>query len=183
LTRPIGAQITRVTPLTTFDAAQFRGNAARPLTPAPGDYLELVIELDGNALVLGNLPFDRLVPQEPYAIYGLGVGIFGNPDLVERRDALVTEGPAPSYAYVTHLANGRTVALDLTETGRVEISIRTESLATQPSWEITVTTAERLVELTKYRVEIPPGLQELLRERARTYTPPRYLTVRDDHIR
>ena len=46
-----------------------------------------------------------------------------------------------------------------------------------------MTSYERIVDIVKYRVDIPDGLHEELTQRAMRYVSPLYRTYRDDNLR
>jgi len=141
--------------------------------------LEIEIDLGEWRLVLGNLPPQLLVPQQDFAIHGFGVGVMSSGGLAERRRFLVDAGPAPTFAY---LCRGD-MAVNSHGYGLEQVFVRTHTNDAKPWWEITLTSYERIVDVVKYRVEIPTALHAELRNRAANYAAPPYRTYRDDNLR
>lgn len=175
------AEIRRVTPLTDYDWLNRAG--AEPPPERAANYLELTLHLDEYNVVLGNLPMELLVPQEDFVIEGFGVGVLNSAGIAERRKYLYEQGPAPSFAYLYQMQNGRAMALNSHEFGIEQIFIRTHTRDDDPWWEITITSYERIVDLVKYRVDIPEALQQELTTYAMEYISPLYRTYRDDNLR
>ena len=75
------------------------------------------------------------------------------------------------------------VWLNSHEYGLEQVFIRTHLDGAVPWWEITITSYERMVDLVKYRVEIPYVLQDRVNQYAMQYIAPLYLTYRDDNLR
>ncbi|MFQ5571590.1 MAG: hypothetical protein ACE5G0_18065 [Rhodothermales bacterium] len=172
------AEVNRVTPLT--DYKRFHRPSPRP---ASANYLELTLYLEDLNIVIGNLPMALLVPQEDFAIHGFGVGVLSSNGLAERRQYLIKEGPAPSFAYLFRETNGQKVALNSHDYGIEQIFIRTHINDDDPWWEITITSFERIVDIIKYRVRIPDELHQELATNAMEYIAPLYRTYRDDNLR
>ena len=103
--------------------------------------------------------------------------------LAERRKYLIEEGPAPSFAYLYRVEDGQMKALNSHAFGIEQVFIRTHIRDGDPSWEITITSFERIVDLVKYRVEIPEALHAALTRYALEYISPLYRTYRDDNLR
>jgi hypothetical protein len=178
LARPLGAEVRRATPLTSYDFL------ASDKSRTDERYLEVVLHLGEYRLVLGNLPAALLVPQEEFVIHGFGVGILSAADLAERRKFLIEEGPAPSFAYLLREHEGKMSAVNSHDLGVEQVFIRSHSLREEePWWEITVASFERIVDIIKYRVEIPRTLHEELRDIALGYISPVYLSYQDDNLR
>jgi hypothetical protein len=178
LTAPAGADVRRVTPATSYRFDR-RGTS----DAAAGDYLEIDLELAGHRLVLGNLPLALQVPQEDFVLHGFGVGILDSGGLAERQQFLIDDGPAPSFAYLVDRLGAEPTALNSHDYGIEQVFVRTHSRDPEPWFEITVTSFERIVDLVKYRVEIPLALHGELRRRAAEYVSPLYFTYRDDNLR
>lgn len=175
------AEVSRVTPLTDYD--WLNRSDTEPAPERVATYLELTLHLDAYSIVLGNLPMELLVPQEDFAIQGFGVGVLNSGGLAERRKYLFEQGPAPSFAYLYQMRDGRPTALNSHEFGIEQIFIRTHIRDNDPWWEITITSFERIVDLVKYRVDIPDALQAELTTYAMEYISPLYRTYRDDNLR
>ena len=67
--------------------------------------------------------------------------------------------------------------------GIEQIFVRTHPFDERPYWEVTVTSYERILDLVKYRIDIPDELVEKTRMHTRNYVSPVYFTCRDDNIR
>lgn len=146
-------------------------------------YLELRLELEDYTLVLGNLPLELMVPQEDFAMHGFGVGILSAAGFAERRDILIEEGPAPSFAYICKRKGDQLVAVNSHEYGLEQIFIRSHTRSDQAWLELTLSSYERIVDLVKYRVEIPQEYLRAFQKAAMSYVSPLYLTYRDDNLR
>ena len=144
---------------------------------------ELHVDLGDWRLVLGNLPPELLVPQEDFAIHGFGVGVLASDGVAERRRFLIDDGPAPSFAYLCRDRNGELLAVNSHEYGIEQVFLRSHLLADSSWWEVTLTSYERIVDVVKYRVEIPPVLVDELRAHAANYSAPLYRSYRDDNLR
>ena len=178
LGQPRGARVAKVTPRTHYRAA------AGATAEHDGDYLELELLLgDDRRIVLGNLPLALLVPQEDFAIHGFGVGVLAAGGFAERRALLLERGPAPSFAYLMAGEGDAAVVLNSHEAGVEQVFIRTHIRDGVPSWEITVTSFERITDLVKYEVAVPSALTDAITHAARVYVSPLYLTYRDDNLR
>ena len=176
LADPGPVTIRRVRPRTHY--------AASTVSPAwEADYLEFSIPVGERTLVLGNLPLDRLVPQEELAIHGFGVGILPAADFAERRGLLIADGPAPSYAYLTVAGEDGPEAVNSHNVGIEQVFLRALPDDEHPHFVLTITSFERIVDLARFTVDIPPSLLDPLRERSRRYISPVYLTYRDDNLR
>lgn len=173
--------VSRVSPRTHYNWRNPRDSERS--TSSSGDCLELTLNLGEYKLIIGNLPIRLLVPQEDYVIHGFGVGILSSAGLAERRRFLIEEGPPPSYAYLCREVNGTLLGLNSHERGIEQLFIRTHSRDKAPWWEITVASYERIVDIVKFRVEVPAALQEELRDAALEYVSPLYFTYRDDNLR
>jgi hypothetical protein len=176
LAQPGPVAIQRVTPLTHY-------NAPTASVEWEGDYLEMSIPLGEHTLILGNLPVERLVPQEELALHGFGVGILPASDFAERRAMLVDRGPAPSFAYLTIDGPDGRQAVNSHDRGIEQVFIRALPDQERPQFVITITSFERIVDLARLRVDIPPSLVPELRAQAQRYISPVYLTYRDDNLR
>ena len=179
LGRPREAAIRRVRPLTRYDWR----SSDRPPDHAGETHLEMTLDLGERKIVLGNLPVPLLVQQEDFVIYGFGVGVLAAQDLAERRRYLIEEGPAPSFAYLAEERDGALYGLNSHDAGIEQVFIRTRPFVPEPHWEITVTSYERIVDLVKYRVGIPPQLLEEVMASSRSYVSPLYFTYADDNVR
>ncbi len=175
------AEVRRVRPLTDYNGpGRSKREAATSRTAA---YLELTLHLADANIVIGNLPMALLVPQEDFAIHGFGVGVLSSNGLAERRVYLIEEGPAPSFAYLYRVEDGQMKALNSHAFGIEQVFIRTHIHDDDPWWEITITSFERIVDLVKYRVDIPEALHAALTRYALEYISPLYRTYRDDNLR
>lgn len=172
------AQVKTVYPKTSYKFN--KGN----ISPEKDDpYIEITINLaDNEKLVLGNLPLHLLVEQEDFSLHGFGVGILHAGGFAERRKFLLEKGPRPSFAYLLKEEGGETIALNSHLRGVEQIFIRSHPNADNPHWEITVTSYERIVDLVRYRVDMPEALKPLQQENSNGYIPPIYFTYRDDNI-
>ncbi len=171
-----GASSRRVAPLTSYTP---RGSAA-PERPG-AEHVELRLHFGvGRSLVLGNLPLSQLVEQEDFGIHGFGVGVLAPDTPVARTHLLTTQGPAPSFAYLTEERAGREHALNSHEAGLEQIFVRARPFGARPHWQITLTSYERITDLARYEVAMPPSLVEEARAASRGYAAPAYLTYRDD---
>lgn len=173
--------VSRVESLTRYDWMSHDPQKSKD--SAHSDCLELLVGLADESIVIGNLPLSLLVPQEDFVINGFGVGILSSSGIAERQRYLIDEGPPPSFAYLYRHASGRMLGLNSHDYGIEQIFIRTHIDDSEPWWEITVTSYERIVDIVKYRVEIPDELHEPLRQAARRYVSPLYRTYRDDNLR
>ncbi|MDJ0839599.1 MAG: hypothetical protein QNK37_23970 [Acidobacteriota bacterium] len=148
------------------------------------DYLQLTIHLEEFDLLIGNLPFQLLVPQEDFSINGYGVGVLSSGGIAERREYLIADGPAPSYAYLARPdADGGYTAFNSHAYGLEQIFIRTHLQGDDAWWEVTLTSYERIVDIVKYKIPIPAQLTETARQHAMAYISPLYYTYRDDNLR
>ncbi len=173
------AVVSSVTPLTCYNGS--KDQAQRP--PSDDLYIDIVLEGDGMTIILGNLPFRLLVPQEDYVLHGFGVGILAAADYAERRNLLIEKGHAPSYAYVSRSIDGVDHALNSHLTGLEQIYIRALPFARTPHWQITLTSFERIVDVAKFEIDIPESLIKPARHAAADYVSPIYFTYRDDNLR
>ncbi len=179
LGQPGGVTIRRVRPRTHYEWR----DPERPPDHAEATHLEMIFEVGEQAIVLGNLPVPLLVQQEDYVLHGFGVGVLSASDLAERRRYLIEHGPAPGYAYLAQARDGALYALNSHDTGIEQVFIRTRPFVPEPHWEITITSFERIVDLVKYRLDIPPELLDELRASSRDYVSPLYYTYADDNVR
>ncbi len=170
------ARILRTTAITDY---QWR-RADRQ--PSPG-CVEIRVDLGEWQVVIGNLPVALLVPQEDFALAGFGVGILASSDFAERRRFLIDAGPPPSFAYLCRRQDERTVVVNSHEYGLEQIFIRTHIQDREPWWEVTLTSYERIVDVVKYRIVIPPALVGELHAAAVDYAAPHYRSYRDDNLR
>lgn len=176
LSTPGAAAVREVSPKTSYNApidAATRFDDRRT-------YLELDLDLGAERLVIGNLPLDLLVPEEDFLINGFGVGILDPGEPAERRALLVSQGPAPSYAYLIQQGSGQ--VLNSHERGVEQIFLRLHLEKDAAWWEVTVTSFERIIDLVKYEVPVPPALDAAVREAARRYVSPVYFTYQDDNL-
>jgi len=173
------AVVSEVLPLTHYDWQNKHASKAI----ANERYIELTLHLDAHQFIIGNLPLRLLVPQEDFTLHGFGVGILSSGGLAERRNYLINDGPAPSFAYLCQGEGDSLVALNSHDLGIEQIFIRTHIEGDQFWWEITITSYERIVDIVKYKVAIPEQLKRASREYALEYVSPLYRTYRDDNIR
>ena len=145
--------------------------------------VEIHLDLGEWELVFGNLPIELLVPQEDLGIHGFGVGVLPSSDLAERRKFLIEAGPPPSFAYLCRKKGDQRIAVNSHDYGLEQVFLRTHIQADKPWWEITLTSYERIVDIVKYRVEVPAALTTELRAVAANYSAPIYRTYRDDNLR
>jgi len=171
-------QVNLVKPKTCYDMSH-PGAQVKPAF----DYLELVLFLDGYRVIIGNLPLQLLSPREDFTLNGYGVGILHSSDFAERREFLIAEGPAPSFAYLVRESDGELLALNSHTFGLEQIFLRTHLEAEGAWWECTLTSYERIVDIIKYRVPVPDEMVALIRQQALEYISPIYLTYRDDNLR
>lgn len=177
--QPRGIDVRRVRPLTRYDWR----HGDRPPDHAEATHLELTLDLGERSIVIGNLPLPLLVRQEDFVLNGFGVGILAAQDLAERRRYLIEEGPAPSFAYLVEERDGELWGLNSHDAGIEQIFIRTQPFVAEPFWEITITSYERIVDLVKYRTEIPAQLLAELQAASEAYVSPLYFTYADDNVR
>lgn len=178
LAQPQSAQIRRVEPLTDYDVL----DGDNPVE-LPNGYIEMELNLASHRIVIGGLPLDLLVPAEEFVIHGFGVGILSASDFAERRNYLLADGPRPSYAYVIDDSSGQALAMNSHELGIEQLFIRTHLEDGEPWWEITITSYERIVDLVRFRVDVPKALHETMGTIAKSYVSPMYFTYRDDNLR
>lgn len=179
LALPKNATVRRVEPRTRYhaDPAQ-SATALRDM-----EYIELVLHLEEYDIVIGNLPLELLVPQEDFALNGFGVGILEPAGFAERRQILFESGPAPSYAYLVRKTGEVPMAVNSHDFGIEQLFIRAHSWDSEPWWELTISSFERIIDVIKYRIEMPEPLRAKARETADRYIAPLYLTYRDDNLR
>lgn len=175
------ATVYRVTPFTDYNWLSTDGSNIR--STRQSGYIELAINLEDVSIIIGNLPLHLLVPQEDFAINGFGVGVLSSSGIAERREFLINEGPAPSFAYLCREEDDRLNGLNSHDFGIEQIFIRTHLSEPLPWWEITITSFERMVDLIKYRIEIPEALHAELLDHSQRYISPLYRTYRDDNLR
>lgn len=174
-----GGTVRRVEPKTSYRFNKGKSAASQLET----EYLEIVLHLAEYDIVIGNLPVSLLVPHEEFALNGFGVGILEPAGFSERRRILLERGPAPSYAYLAKREADKLLAINSHDVGIEQIFIRAHAWDATPWWEITIGSFERIVDVIKYRVEMPESLHAEARRIADTYIPPLYLTYRDDNLR
>ncbi len=175
-----GAVVSRVAPLTHYAWRR----SGRPRAHDGSTHLELRLRLGaGRSLVLGNLPLALLVPQEDFVIHGFGVGVLPADSPAERTRLLLDEGPAPSFAYVVEERDGREWALNSHALGVEQVFVRARPEARDPHLELTLSSYERIVDLVRYRVLLPPDLADEARAAAAAYVSPAYFSYRDDNLR
>lgn len=172
-----GVRVLRTTATTDYDWRRTGAPVKRP------GCVEFHLDLGEWEIVLGNLPIELLVPQEDFGISGFGVGVLPSSDLAERRKFLIEKGPPPSFAYLVRKKGGKRIAVNSHDYGLEQVFVRTHIQADEPWWEVTFTSYERIVDIVKYRVEVPAALTEELKAAAANYTAPLYRTYRDDNLR
>lgn len=179
LANPLMAEINLVKPRTSYKLLNYK--KANQLEE--DYYLEIDIDLGQNKkLIIGNLPLHLLVQQEDFVLHGFGVGILNSAGFAERRKFLFEKGPSPSYAYLATQKGDNLYGLNSHKLGVEQIFIRSVPFAEDPYWEVTVASYERIVDIIKYKVEIPERLITMQKEHSRRYIPPIYFTYRDDNI-
>jgi hypothetical protein len=173
------AKIRTVEPLTSYTPFKKEKRSLADHSP----FVEIELEFENKRIVVGNLPSSLLVPQEDYPIYGFGVGVQSSSEPAERRQFLPEKAPPPSFAYLCRVEDGKALALNSHEFGLEQVFVRTHINDKDPWWEITLASFERIVDIVKYRVDIPPGLHAVLRKSASQYVSPLYRVYRDDNVR
>lgn len=147
-------------------------------------YIELHITLRDHIVVIGNLPLALLVPQEDFMMNGFGVGILTSGGLAERRAFLISDGPAPSFAYLCKRDPGKPLtAVNSHDKGLEQIFIRTHIEDSKLWWEVTLTSYERMADIVKYNIDIPEALHDQVRDYHLRYIPPVFFNYRDDNLR
>ncbi len=183
LANPLTAKVSRVDPMTSY---RWRKEKGRPAMADAYDYIEIDIDLGGGKrLLVGNLPLELLVKQEDFAIHGFGVGILEASTPAERRRFLIDKGPCPSYAYLAEAgseAGQPLAALNSHSFGIEQVFLRSYPNAETPYWELVITSFERIVDLVKYRIEIPESLRAEQRKHSENYTPPVFFTYQDNNV-
>lgn len=179
LAKPVTVEIKKVRPLTHYDWL----NSSKAADRSDEAHLEFKIDLGDVKIIIGNLPMPLMVQQEDYILPGFGVGILSDNGFAERRKFLIERGPAPGYAYLVEEKGENMYGLNSHDAGIEQIFIRTHPFDKNPYWEVTITAYERIVDLVKYRIEIPQVLQEQLKQNTRVYISPIYFTYRDDNLR
>ncbi len=174
-------EVKKVSPMTDYN--WLHSDKINSTKDSLSDYLELILHLEDVSIIIGNLPMHLLVPQEDFSINGFGVGILSSSGIAERRKYLIEEGPAPSFAYLCEIDNDVITGLNSHDFGIEQIFIRTHINESPPWWEVTVTSFERMVDLVKYRIEIPETLRPDLENYSLEYISPLYRTYRDDNLR
>ncbi|WP_372367159.1 hypothetical protein [Candidatus Uabimicrobium sp. HlEnr_7] len=154
-----------------------------PIAHNDAIHLEFNIHLHGKRLIIGNLPLPLIVQQEDFVIHGFGVGVLSASGLPERRALLIEKGPHPSYAYLTNDKKGKLYAVNSHLSGVEQVFIRCYPHAVKPYWEITISSFERIVDIVKYRIEIPSQLQKICQKHTQNYITPIYFSYRDDNLR
>jgi len=183
LAKPLSAKVSRVEPKTSY---RWREEKGRPAMADAYDYIEINIDLGaGKHLILGNLPLELLVKQEDYAIHGFGVGILEASTPAERRRFLIDKGPCPSFAYLAEATGDKSDALAALNShafGIEQVFLRSYPNAETPYWELIITSFERIVDLVKYRIEIPESLQADQVKHSENYTSPVFFTYQDNNV-
>lgn len=182
LAHPAGARVTLVSPRTDYAFDERRRPPAETR-----EYIEIALGLEGGEqIVIGNLPLDLLVRQEDFAINGFGVGILSADEPAERREFLIDRGPRPSFAYLarpdTAGAPDRLIALNSHGRGLEQIFLRSHPDAPVPHFTLTISSYERIVDIVKYRIDMPASLIEKQLRHSERYLPPIYFTYRDDNV-
>lgn len=182
LAEPKSVAVSRVSPLTSY-----RWREEKPGKPSMADaYDTIEIDIDlgsGKRLIVGNLPLELLVRQEDFAIHGFGVGILEASTPAERRQFLIEKGPCPSFAYLVESNEDGTLSgLNSHSLGVEQIYLRSHPDGANPHWELTITSFERIVDLVKYRIDIPADLREAQRQHSEVYTPPVFFTYQDNNV-
>ncbi len=178
LDAPRGAEVKLVKPKTSY-----RWKESGSVGSDDGPYVEMRIDLaSGEELILGNLPLRLMVEKEDFVIPGFGVGILSASGLAERRAFLIEKGPHPSYAYLARRDGEQLWGLNSHGRGIEQVFIRSHPRAAVPHWEVVITSYERIVDLVKYRIEMPAALRQQQRQASDEYIPPIYFTYRDDNV-
>ncbi len=172
-------EVSLVTPLTDYAM-----NEDKSTTFKETEYIEMKIMLDNQRyIIVGNLPLRLLVQQEDYVIYGFGVGILSSSEPAERRKLLITEGPRPSYAYLAEERDGNLFAVNSHDAGIEQVFIRCLPFDGEPHFLVTITSFERITDLVKYKISIPPSLLESAESYSRQYISPMFYSYRDNNLR
>ena len=180
LGRVSGAQISTVLPRTHYS---WNNASSEPPRESGKVHLEFLIRLGDLSLLIGNLPLGLLVQQEDFVINGFGVGVLNQAAPVERRKMLLQQGHHPPYAYLVREEGGRLLAVNSHDLGIEQLFVRTHPYGDSPHWTVTVSSYERIVDLARYRIEIPAQLRQALLENTEKYVAPAYLTYKDDNVR
>ena len=114
-------------------------------------------------------------------LHGFGVGILSASGFAERRRFLLDRGPQPSFAYLAARKDGQLVGLNSHGRGIEQIFVRSHP-DDDPHWTVTITSYERIVDLVKYRIDMPDEIVEMQRKASAGYIPPIYLSYRDDNV-
>lgn len=179
LAQPRSVDIRKVRPRTRYDWHA----EERTVDHEDATHLEFALDFGELKILVGNLPVPLLVQQEDYVLYGFGVGILAAQDLAERRRYLIDRGPAPAFAYLAQEKDGAYYGQNSHDIGIEQIFIRTRPFVSEPHWEITITSYERIVDLVKFRIDIPPQLLKELQASSEVYVSPLYFTYADDNVR
>ncbi len=180
LANPRSARVWIVEPKTRYD---FNRGGWRDGPRKEGSYIEIVIDLgDQERLIIGNLPLDLLVEQEDYPLHGFGVGILDAAGFAERRRFLIERGPHPSYAYLARQQGEELLGVNSHTRGIEQVFLRSHPNHDPPYWEVILTSYERIVDLVKYRIEIPESLWAQQKEASVRYIPPIFFNYRDDNV-
>ncbi len=180
LASPKSAEVKIVRPKTSYKKYDGTPSSKRTVDET---YIEIIIDLGRDEkMIIGNLPLHLLVKQEDFVIHGFGVGILHAVGLAERRKYLIERGPHPSYAYLVEQKGSDLFGLNSHGRGIEQIFIRSHPDDATPHWEITITSYERIVDLIKYKVDMPKSLHNIQKKHSKKYIPPVYFSYRDDNI-
>lgn len=181
LRRVRSAEVFRVTPKTHY---RFLDEEAVPEASFRGaGYLEIHLHFDEYSLVLGNLPESMLVPQEDFEIHGFGVGVVSAEEPAERRKLLYETGPSPSFAYLYKQDGDQLIAVNSHDFGLEQVFLRVRMVGGRMWFEPALTSYERVVDLAKFEIPVPPSLADEMNNLRRRYISPTFLTYRDDNVR
>lgn len=182
LAKAKGAEFFLVEPKTSY--VDFNGQGGKRAENADQtEYLELHVTLENETLVFGNLPISLLVPTEDFTLHGFGVGILSAGEPTEQRKLWFERGPLPSFGYLIHEKDGKTMGVNTHERGLEQVFLRTRFEKGVPHIEVILTSYERMVDLVKYEITVPSGLVERLNQARLRYIPPIYRTYKDDNLR
>ncbi len=175
----MSVKLSTVNPLTNY-----QWNTSNQITFKSNEYVEFQINLSHNRkIILGNIPLSLLVRQQDFVINGFGVGVLSANALAERRQLLLERGPHPSFAYVIEEKDNEWYAINSHTLGIEQVFVRCNPLSKKPHFEITIASFERIVDLVKYKIQIPETLLDITRKNTESYTSPEFYTYRDDNLR